>query len=84
MPLAAIKKQVGEFPITVTLSDKQAMTPQFRLSSATTVIVKARVSATHDAIPVSGDLLGKSSVIDLATISNQPKKITLMIDSTVP
>ncbi len=84
MPLAAIKKQVGEFPITVTLSDKQAMTPQFRLSSAETVIVKARVSATHNAIPASGDLLGKSTVINLVAITNQPKKVSLIIDATVP
>jgi len=84
MPLAVIKKQVGDFPITVTLSDKQAMTPQFRLSSAETVVVKARISATHNAIPASGDLLGKSTVIDLATITDQLKKISLIIDATVP
>ena len=84
MPLAVIKKQVGEFPITVTLSDKQAMTPQFRLSSAETVIVKARVSATHNAIPASGDLLGKSNVIELAAITNQSKKISVVIDATIP
>lgn len=84
MPLAAIKKQVGEFPVTVTLSDKQAMTPQFRLSSAETVVVKARVSATHNAIPASGDLLGKSNVIELAAIINQPKEISVIIDATVP
>ncbi len=84
MPLAAIKKQVSEFPITVMLSDKQAMTPQFRLSSAETVIVKARISTTHNAIPVSGDLLGKSKVIELATITNQSKKVSVVIDSTVP
>ncbi|OUR87235.1 c-type cytochrome biogenesis protein CcmI [Gammaproteobacteria bacterium 42_54_T18] len=84
MPLAVVKKQVGEFPITVTLSDKQAMTPQFRLSNAETVVVKARVSATHNAIPASGDLLGKSNVIELAAIINQPKKISVVIDATVP
>ncbi|MBV1922205.1 MAG: c-type cytochrome biogenesis protein CcmI [Pseudomonadales bacterium] len=84
MPLAAIKKQVAEFPITVILSDKQAMTPQFRLSSAETVIVKARVSSTHNAIPVSGDLLGKSNEIELAAITNQSKKVSVVIDSTVP
>ena len=84
MPLAVIKKQVGEFPVTVTLSDKQAMTPQFRLSSAQTVVVKARVSATHNAIPASGDLLGKSAVIDLAVITGQAKKVSVVIDATIP
>ena len=84
MPLAAVKQTAGEFPVSITLSDEQAMTPQFRLSKAAAVVVKARISATNNAISAPGDFIGESDVINLRDLANQKLTIKLEIDSLVP
>jgi cytochrome c-type biogenesis protein CcmH len=55
MPLAILKKQVRDLPFDFTLDDSSAMTPQARLSQATTVVVGARISKTGQATPQPGD-----------------------------
>lgn len=84
MPLAAIKQQAGAFPVVIILSDEQAMTPQFRLSTASTVIVKARISATNNAISAPGDFIGESDVVDLTDMSSQNLSVNVEINSLVP
>ena len=84
MPLAVVKQQVGDFPLTVSLSDAQAMTPMFRLSKVDSVIVTARISATHNAIPAPGDFIGQSDVIDFSSSKEQVISLTVTIDSLVP
>ncbi|PCJ34339.1 MAG: c-type cytochrome biogenesis protein CcmI [Moraxellaceae bacterium] len=84
MPLAAIKTTVEALPLNVILGDEQAVTPQFRLSMASNVIVKARVSPSNNAIPVSGDLIGQSSVIDLHGESASTRSVIINIDALVP
>ena len=58
MPLAILRKQVKDLPLTFTLDDSMAMTPAARLSSATRVVIGARISARGDATPQPGDLQG--------------------------
>lgn len=79
MPLAIIKRPAGDLPFAFTLDDSSAMAPQFRLSGFPQVIVGARISASGDATPRSGDLMGQLGPIDLGT-----GKLVLMIDSVVP
>jgi len=63
MPLAILRKQVKDLPLTFTLDDSLAMSPSARLSSAQRVVVGARVSAKGEATPKPGDLQGFSAVV---------------------
>ena len=63
MPLAILRKQVKDLPLTFTLDDSSAMSPQNRLSSATSVVVGARISRSGEAMPSSGDLQGSSAAV---------------------
>ena len=58
MPLAIVRRNAGELPVTVTLDDSQAMVPNFRLSAFPEVQVGARISRSGDATPQPGDLQG--------------------------
>jgi cytochrome c-type biogenesis protein CcmH len=63
MPLAILRKQVKDLPLTFTLDDSMAMTPATKLSSASRVVVGARISARGDATPQPGDLQGFSAPV---------------------
>lgn len=58
MPLAIVKKQVADLPITVVLSDEQAMMPAMRLSNFDRVKIIARISKSGQAESRPGDWLG--------------------------
>ncbi len=80
MPLAVVKKLASELPLTVTLDDSMAMTPEMKLSSFKQVIVAARISRSGSAMTESGDLLGQIDAIDL----EQTAAINITIDRVVP
>ena len=63
MPLAILRKQVKDLPITFTLDDSTAMSPATRLSSAKQVVVGARISKSGNATPQPGDLQGFSQPV---------------------
>ena len=67
MPLAILRKKGSDLPLDFTLDDTSAMSPATRLSSATQVIVSARVSKSGDAMPQPGDLEATSAVIAVGT-----------------
>jgi len=75
MPLAILKKTVGELPVSVTLDDSMAMTPAMKLSNFPKIVVGARVSRSGNAVPQSGDLEGLSQPV--AEGRPQPVKITI-------
>lgn len=58
MPLAMVRKQVKDLPVTVTLDDTLAMMPEMKLSDFPEVVVGARISKSGDAIAQPGDLEG--------------------------
>jgi cytochrome c-type biogenesis protein CcmH len=63
MPLAILRSQVKDLPLQFKLDDSMAMSPANALSSASKVVVGARVSKSGNAMPQPGDLSGQSTVV---------------------
>jgi len=80
MPLAAVRKQVRDLPLTVTLDDSMAMMPQMKLSNFTDVTVGARISKSGAPRAQSGDLQGEISSVK----TDNKSMIQLRIDQVVP
>jgi cytochrome c-type biogenesis protein CcmH len=80
MPLAIVRKQVSDLPLTVTLDDSTAMAPAMKLSNFEEVTVGARVSKSGTAMPQSGDLQGLVEPV----VPGSGPAIELSIDSRVP
>jgi cytochrome c-type biogenesis protein CcmH len=78
MPLAVLKKQARELPLSFALDDSMAMTPGSRLSLFPRVVVGARISKSGNAKPQPGDLQGAS-----APVANDSNGVTVVIDTVV-
>ncbi|MFO6421899.1 c-type cytochrome biogenesis protein CcmI [Motilimonas sp. KMU-193] len=63
MPLAAKKIPLGSFPVSLTLSDADAMVPELKLSQQSEFIIKARVSVDENVSAASGEWEGQSQVV---------------------
>ena len=81
MPLAVVRTTSQSLPTRVTLSDRHAMIPSMRLSSAKWVQVTARVSLDGDVAAGPGDWQGVSEVVELR---DGPQGIDLLIDTLLP
>lgn len=79
MPLAVLRRQVKDLPLTFALDDTLAMAPQMKLSGFPEVIVTARVSKSGNAAPESGDLEGAS-----APVRPGASGVVITVDSVVP
>lgn len=64
-PLAILRKTVKDLPLTFTLDDSMAVMPNMKLSSASRVVVGARISKSGNATPSSGDLEGLSQPVKI-------------------
>ena len=79
MPLAILKKQVRDLPITFTLDDSMAMAPNMSLANFPDVVVGARISKSGQAVPQSGDFEGLSAPIKVGTTG-----IAIVIEKPIP
>ena len=57
-PLAVLRKQVKDLPLSFVLDDSMSMMPEAKLSGFPMVVVGARISKTGSATPSAGDLEG--------------------------
>lgn len=78
-PLAVMRKSASEFPIEFELNDSMAMTPDYRLSAFSEVILGARLSASGEAGARTGDLEGYSAIVNV----NKSEDIVITIDQSV-
>ena len=77
MPLAVRKLQLSDLPVTLTLSDDDAMMPTMKLSAFDQVIVGARVSSSGKPVAQAGDFYTEIEAVDS---KNPPEQINLTID----
>jgi cytochrome c-type biogenesis protein CcmI len=79
MPLAVVKLTDYSFPITVELSDANAMMAGLNLSSASEIIISARISNDDSVMPSTGELEGHSQVL----ASKEVRQVQLNIDTLI-
>ena len=65
MPLAIVRKQVSDLPLSVTLNDAMAMMPAMKLSNFKQVKVMARISKSGTAMQQKGDFIGSVELQEL-------------------
>ncbi len=79
MPLAILKKQVSDLPLSFVLDDSTTMSAAMTLSRFKTVVVGARVSRSGQASPTPGDLLGQSAPVTVGSGA-----VEVVIDAVQP
>ncbi len=79
MPLAILRTEAGKMPIEFTLDDSMAMDASMNLSSASEVMVMARISRSGNATPQSGDMQGGIQNVKIGTAG-----IEIVIDEVIP
>lgn len=80
IPVAAARFTVKDLPITISLDDSMAMTPQMRLSSQSEVEVGARISMSGQPQASPGDL---ASPLLTVTVAELEEPLNLLIDHVV-
>lgn len=78
MPLAVARRSVADLPVTVTLDDSSAMTPDMKLSDFEQVRIGARISKSGNATAQTGDLQGEQAAIATG------QSVDVFIDQVVP
>ncbi|CEP37499.1 MULTISPECIES: c-type cytochrome biogenesis protein CcmI [unclassified Halomonas] len=68
-PLAVVRAQVSELPMTVTLDDSTAMSPQAQISQVREARLVVRVSPSGQATPQPGDLFGDLESVSIGPIA---------------
>ncbi len=79
MPVAILRQQASALPLNFVLDDSLAMSPDFKLSGQTSVLLQARVSRSGQAMPQSGDLIGQTGPVKVGAAG-----VLLVIDAVQP
>ena len=69
-PLAVVRAQVSELPMTVTLDNSAAMSPQAQISQVQEARLVVRVSPSGQAMPQPGDLFGDLENVSVGSIDD--------------
>jgi cytochrome c-type biogenesis protein CcmH len=81
IPLAVVRRQVSEIPLTVSFDDSMAMMPAMALSNFEQIVIEAHVSKSGQTTRQHGDLVGQSGPIQVHRASASVK---VTIDTQVP
>ena len=76
MPLAVVRRSLADLPLTLTLSDAQAMIENMKITAFEEVIVGARISKSGNPVGQPGDLYFETGSVDTANLT-APVKITI-------
>jgi len=79
-PLAVLRTAVDAWPLKFRLDDTLSMVPGRTLSGAGRITVEARISQSGQAMPGSGDMAGRSAVLNAA--AHDP--VSIVIDQVQP
>ncbi len=79
MPLAIVRKQVSDLPVTVLLNDAMAMMASQKLSNYKAVKVMARISKSGTAMPQAGDWVGSVELTEL----KQKQSVMIVINQQI-
>lgn len=79
MPAAVVRQPVEGFPVTVTLSDAQAMLPDYKMSQLQQWQVEARISADERIDIATGDLGAMPQVLP----ASADARVTLIVDKVL-
>lgn len=80
MPLAVVRKQVKDLPLTIKLDDSMAMMPSLKISNFAKVQVVARISKSGNAKAQSGDFQSEKQIVN----TNNKDHINLSIQKVLP
>lgn len=64
MPLAIVRHKAGELPLEVKLDASMGMMPQMSLAKFKQVVLLARISASGNAMPQAGDMIGQTQPLE--------------------
>lgn len=85
-PLAVARLTAGQLPAVIRLDDRNAMSPQTKISDAESVRVQARLSRSGNAMPQPGDWQGQVAdpiQVRASTESGDTAPVTLVIDTQI-
>lgn len=74
-PVAVKRLRVSDLPVTITLSDQDAMVPQFKMSLFPEITISARVSKSGQPTAQAGDY--QSATVEAKTGQKQPLSLTI-------
>ncbi|TDO06254.1 MULTISPECIES: c-type cytochrome biogenesis protein CcmI [Halomonas] len=80
-PLAVVRAQLDELPLTLVLNDADAMAPMARLSRVDQARLVVRVSESGQATPQPGDLVGTLEGVTVGNTDGEP--VEVVIDQVV-
>lgn len=76
-PLAVARARLDELPTTVVLDDSRSMSPQARISQVDEARLMVRVSASGQATPQPGDLLGTLEGATVGETDGEPVEVVI-------
>ncbi len=79
MPIAVVRANASQFPVTVTLNDANSLQPNRRLSQFEQVKVGARISFSGNAMPQPGDIESGEILVQPA---KNTKPLSLLLNKT--
>jgi cytochrome c-type biogenesis protein CcmH len=79
VPLAVVRATARELPMRFALDDSQSMAPGMNISSASSILVEARISRSGNPVAQPGDLVGTSPAVKPGA-----REVRIVVDRKLP